>query len=1162
MKRLRPVLLIALASLWTTLNATTTSTYFWTGLGTGWQGQLTPVSADSTYLWFPKAVNQTIALPGDFTLGGVFLAADGDDFRIQPAANVTTPLTLTLGSVIALDDSYGRLELASGINLAIPSSGTTYLSANNNSFVVSGQIVGSGTGNTGDLTLTSSNSGAFIFNHTGAGNTYVGSTTLGDGTSTPTVAFWNSSPFGTGTVTIRNGAFLIAHNTATVANDFVLNSIASTNSIVLKSWDAPLTFSGDFTLANNVSLSIQNSQRGVAAPDNTGTFPINGAGRRNPIVVTGNILQDSSPRSLTVGGSGILVLAPDTNVRNSYTGGTIVNGTLVFGNDNAIPATGNLTVNNSGYVGTAVTTTGYVASLLDTIKNNPGNQITGALGIDTLPGAATTATLLDDLDLRGVGTADQIRLGTATKATIASPNLTPNGTHYRFGNGGGTLNVLTGLTDTTLAGTATRAVQLDNPGNAPLKLFLQGANTYTGGTQSSNGMIVFDAATALPNYSVPLYSGGKLTTGGSSSSLGGSYIGYTDAVTGLTPATFLGYFDKANTWGIVGFDTHGTNATASFADVDLTGFSDGVFLGTATRATLTGVIKPTTIANTGNAVSNFLRLTAANGGTLTVNAGLLASNGINSLELGSRSSREPFSNGTIVISPDAGAAPTGNTYTGGTFINGNGPLTLEVGGVNPLGTGALTLVAGNGDVIGLQASTSGYTLANAIAFQTPGTDQGSPALNFTGANSFTLSGNLSGYGFLSLANDTTSPTVTLSGDNSSFTGSIDILNGTLNLAHNRAAGGIVTGLGYATGTVLDFLGPNATVAFTGAATAPTIYGIRGDYGSLIVPDGTTLTFNTTATEGDHDFGGTISGVGGAATNAAFLVTSDYDPDGYDDPEFLYLYGDNKLAATSTITVSGVAALAFGHNNAAGLATVIVDSAVSESGEPRGGLALNDGVVLTNPLSFNSGALAGAGTFAPSILKQNGQTVSVLTVGANQAIFPGIPGETTMPGKLTLGTTGSPLNVAFANGGAFLWALQDPLRSDGYSLLFINGSLNLSGLTAGGFFLELSTIDFYGEDGYAVLTDGTTYVVPLVEATGGIVLPSAFTALTGPVDVTQLFEIETADFQYGTIAPTAFQVLVDGNKLNLSFTAVPEPGTCALFGLGLVCVAFAALRRRR
>ncbi|MBI2513832.1 MAG: PEP-CTERM sorting domain-containing protein [Opitutae bacterium] len=1182
MKRLCPALFIALACVAPAVRANNTSSfYYWTGLGTGWQGQLTPVSGDTTYLWFSQSVNQTVTLPGDFTVGGVFFNSNGDSFKFLPPATATSPVTLTLGYMSALDSADGRFEIASGINLGISSSGSSYWSVGSNTAVISGQIVGYGPNNTGDLFLVANNQngGAFIFNGT-AGNTYVGSTYLGDGSSAPTVAFWNSSPFGTGTVYVQNGTSLVAHNTLTVANNFVLNTNATSNNIALRSWDAPLTLSGTLTLANNVAIVAQTSPRAIVDPDSSGMLPLNGAGARHPIVVTGNVVEDAlaGARSLTVGGNGILLLAPNTGLRNSYSGGTTVNGTLIFGNDDAIPTTGNLTVNSSGYVGTAVTTTGYVSSLLSVLSGNSGNTVLGALGIDTLPSASTTALLTDDLDLRAFTTnASTLRLGTATKATLASAMITPNGTHYRFGNGGGTLNLLTALTDTTLAGTAARAVQLDNGSNVPLKLFLQGANTYTGGTISSNGILVFDGAAALPNYSVALYNGGKLTTGGSATDLGGSYLGYTDAVAGLTPSAFLSYFDPGNTWGIVGFDTHGTNATVSVANVDLTGFTDGVFLGTATRATLTGAIKPTTVANTGNATAGFVRLTAANGGTLTVNAALLAANGVNSLELGSRSFRDGFSDGTIVIAPDASSAPSGNTYAGGTYVNGNGPLTLEVGGVNPLGpsTSTLTLMAGAGNVIGLQASTAGYTLANPIVFGATSNQAVSsnfPAtLNLTGTNAFTLSGNLSGSGSITQFSTGTPPTVTLSGDNSNFTGQITLLDGTLNLASNHAAGGLTqdetTGTYSATG--IELLGPNATVAFTGAATAPTLYGLKGDSGHLIVPDGTTLTFDMTAKENvGHDFGGTISAAGGAATNANLIVTSAYTANGKDDTEFLYLYGDNQLASTSTITVSGVGALAFGNDHAAGSATVVIDGAVSASGEPRGGLALNDGVVLTNPLTFNTGALAGVGTFAPTTLKQNNQTVTRLTLGANQAIFPGIPGDTELPGKLTLGTSVSPLNVAFANGGLYIWTLQDPLRSDGYSLLYINGSLDLSGLGAGGFVLELSTVDFYGNRGYAVLTDANTYVLPLVEATGGITLTQSLAAtgalgqsVSGPQDITALFTFQTGDFQSGLVDPSSFHVLLDGNTLSLSFAAVPEPGTYALFALGLLALAFAAWRRR-
>ena len=1058
-------------------------TYIWSGVGTGWQGQLTIPNNGTADLVLIRAINPTLTLNGNLSINSIVLQSD-DDYAIVPSISASLPVTLTLGSGVVISSSnIGTLHFDPNVNLAL--TGSPVFDAGGGAVYVPGQITGSLT----TLNLTSSATGGFVFNNIDYGNAYTGSTLIAaeNASAQPFVAFWNSSPFGTGAVTISDAAILVAHGNVSLANPITFTSAFDPNNTTnFRTWDAPLAVSGALTLATNTVLQASTGQAGVASPDNSGVYPIPGAPARYPVEITGNI-GESGSRSLTVGGAGVLILDPASGA-NTYSGGTIVNGSLVAANSNALPGgTGNVTVNAGGYAGYADTSASAFATFLAHINVTSG----GAVGIDTLPGASSTAILTDPINLSGF-TNTGIRIGTATSAIIQSAFITPQGANYQFGNGGGNLYVQTNLPNVSTVSSLLLTDQNNSGLVWPLKLYLQGNNTYTGGTTANNGFIIFDGTNAIP-------SSGQLTAAGSSTTNGASYVGYTDAVASMTPATFLAKFNTANTWGIIGFDTHAGNSTVNIGSVNLTGFNNGVFLGTATSANLTGPLTPT--------ADNTLRLTAGNGGTLTVSSAI---GGATALVVGSPSPDWHYADGTVVLNP-----ATANTYTGGTTINSYGPVTLEVGGTTPLGTGALTIGAGNLVPVGLTALTPSYNVANNVVFQTPGTGLSPGQLYLTGANPLTLSGNLSGPALSSV--NLINSTATLSGNNSAYAGDLGVLYSTLNLANNNAAG---------TGT-LYFYDNGSTVNFTGAATAPVLYGIEGKGGTLVVPNGTALTFDISNGNNYFEFAGEIDNGDGVASTASLTVTATPSV----TQNVLYLYGASNYSGGTTITNAGI--LALGNNHAAGTGMVTVNAST-------GGLLLNTGITLTNPLTFTSGALGGFGTFAPSNLTN-------VTFGTNQLVLPGSAGTTRVPaGALTFNT-----DVTFANGGTYVWSLQDSTRSDGFSQLLVNGNFNITA-SGGGFLLQLGTYDSTGKSGIATF-DGSPTSWAIVQSTGTITgfSPSAFT-------------IDASAFDGGIYPANDFSLSLDGTgkELLLNFAQVPEPSTWALLGGGLLSLGVAGRRRRR
>ena len=1050
--------------------------FTWTGLGANrdvatagnWRGNTPPPNDGSATIALDHAINNTLLLSADYNFNAVTLN-NNDDYLITAAS--AHILTLN-GGLTASTITNSRLILSANITLNLV--GPQTMDAGASSIIVNGHITGSSPLSL--LSTSGTGNGVFVFNNTGTGNTYTGNTTLGDGVNYVGVAFWNASPFGTGSVTANSGSGtsvqLIAHGTQTITNAF---TFSGPGSISLRSWDAPLTYSGNVTLATNTTFGTTATQNFLAAPAQDGSVPMPGLATRQPIVFSGNI---SGASTLTTNGPGVLELTGT----NTYTNGTTVGGSTVFGSSSSSPGVVNILA--QGYAGDA--TPGNFASFLTHINVATS---AGGIGLDSLSG---TNTFSDAIDLSSFSSG-VIRVGSATSA-IYNGLLTPQGTNYQFGNGGGVLYVTSNLG-------GSRGLSMNNASQIPLTLFLQGTNAYTLGTTVNNGFVVFDAF-----YSLPI--SGALVAAGASTIVGNSYIGYTELIQFATPAAFLSNFTKATTWGIVGFDTHAGNPTVSITNVDLTGFNDGVFIGTTTSAnidatTLTG----TTVANGSNA-ANTLRFTASRNGVLTVNGAIT---GGKSVMIGSPydggSPYAPYSSGTVVLN---GAS----TYTGGTTLNAmnfSGP-TLEFDTANALGTGNLTVATSatnGGGLVALQAGSGSLILPNNIVLQNAGV--GGPQLYFTGTNAFTLSGMITGDNTSSLTLYNPVPlSVSLAGNNSGFLGDINAYNGTLTLKNDNAAG---------LGNLL-YGGGAMTVTFGGAATNPYLYGIKGAIGNLIIPGGTNLHFDVSDdVTHDSEFGGVVSGAGSVIVLAPTAVKA----------EVLYLSGNNTYSGGSTISGNN-AVMALGSNTAAGTGTVTVNA-------PTGGLILNSGVTFTNNLVFTTGALGGFGTFSPA--------GGPLTFDTGRTVIPGLGNlsKDSPVGTLTFGN-----NVTFGNGGAYVWSLQDVTRTDGASLINITGNLDITA-TGGGFNFLVFSFDATGNQGLANLSYGTPYSIQVLHATGAI---NGFS----PTD----FTINGSQFQNDPGA--VFTLTNVGSDLFLNFTAVPEPSTYALLGLGLGAVLFPALRRRK
>lgn len=161
-----------------------------------------------------------------------------------------------------------------------------------------------------------------------------------------------------------------------------------------------------------------------------------------------------------------------------------------------------------------------------------------------------------------------------------------------------------------------------------------------------------------------------------------------------------------------------------------------------------------------------------------------------------------------------------NTYTGGTALKEG---RLDVGHSQALGTGALAM--DDGTTLGLSAD--GVNIANAIRL----TGTSDPVID-TGAFSGTLSGDISGGGFLTKEG---TGTLTLAGVNT-FTGSTNVAQGTLRAAatgtfsassaHSVAAGATLDLAGF--NQTVASLANGGTVSLAGAAAGTTLT-VNGNY---------------------------------------------------------------------------------------------------------------------------------------------------------------------------------------------------------------------------------------------------------------------------------------------------------------------------------------------
>ncbi|HVU36368.1 MAG TPA: autotransporter-associated beta strand repeat-containing protein [Opitutaceae bacterium] len=224
-------------------------------------------------------------------------------------------------------------------------------------------------------------------------------------------------------------------------------------------------------------------------------------------------------------------------------------------------------------------------------------------------------------------------------------------------------------------------------------IVLNGTNNTSGGTEVYEGALIFGSAASI-SPSGPLFAEWHGYVGvASNTGLGGS----------LLQSAYINRFDLGQMNGTIGFDS-ATGGPANTFDgaIDLTVFSEGIRLGSATSATLTGRITPQ---------ENYLF--GGGGGRLEVKSALGEDGEWTRGVQVNSPSLAPL---TLVLSADSSLSGN-NTYSGATSASQSAVVFATTGALSPYTNFQL----GEGGYVGLKLNSDAPVTDFLSRFGTPGT---------------------------------------------------------------------------------------------------------------------------------------------------------------------------------------------------------------------------------------------------------------------------------------------------------------------------------------------------------------------------------------------------------------------------------------------------------
>lgn len=453
-----------------------------------WNPNQTPTTADALTILGPANAVGVLAID-------VNAAAAADTATITDTAAVTLTNTLsgadqTLTLQNGLTTGAGAVIIGSvtpnqGVLIALGASQTWNIGAGG--LTANNIISGSG--------FAITKTGAGILTLAGA-NTFSGGTTLSVGTLTAQDGATNNfvKALGTGLVSLNAGTLNLRANGSAAAQTIITGDGATGNNVAVGgnttiSVDRVTANTGSTFQFNNLSIGANTlavTNANTYALRFAGTTTLTGSATFNNtanLTLTGAVGDGGSGFGITKQGAGTLTLSSGAN---TYTGSTSVTaGSLVL---NSLAGSGaNVTV-------AAGATVGAGFAIDQTFLNRIVTTSAGAV--------ALSANTSNNLDLSAFGS---LSFGATGAFDYTGTTLTPNGTTYRLGGGGGTLgitnsNVLTGARNLVVTGNTTLKAAQDYSGSTTVNggtLDLRGAGAGGGSILNTSGITVALGATFL-----------------------------------------------------------------------------------------------------------------------------------------------------------------------------------------------------------------------------------------------------------------------------------------------------------------------------------------------------------------------------------------------------------------------------------------------------------------------------------------------------------------------------------------------------------------------------------------------------------------------------------------------------------------------------------------
>ncbi len=484
--------------------------------------------------------------------------------------------------------------------------------------------------------------------------------------------------------------------------------------------------------------------------------------------------------------------------------------------------------------------------------------------------------------------------------------------------------------------------------------------------------------------------------------------------------------------------------------------------------------------------------------------------------------------GSVVVSGTGSVTLSAvNTYSGGTTLSGG---LLAIGNDNNMGTGNLTFDGGT------LFTTAGITSSKGISVTGNG-----GTFNGNGFNS-TLSGAITGTGLLGVRG---SGALTLSGNNSSFSGGLSVTGGTLDIgnANNLGTGTLTldgsklqTTAGVNASNNLSLTSNNGTIDTNGfnSTLSGTISGsgalTKINAGTLTLTGtnsyggGTTLTAGRLNINNDNNLGTGLLALNGgvtlqtaaginSATRSIVLTGSDtFDSNGFNSTLGGTISGSGALTKISagTLTLTGTNSYGGGTTVSGGTLNINNDNNLGS-----GLLALNNGTTLQTAAGINSASrsivLTGIDTFDSNGFNSTlGGVVSgsgsLTKISAGSLTLTGTntyTGGTTLTGGTlsvgndnNLGTGNLTFNGGTLQTSAGITSSKNVVLTGNNGTFDSNGSNStLSGNITGTGGLNkngLGTLTLSGSNSYSGFTDINAGTLALGSSTA---LSSNFTAVT-------------------------------------------------------------------